>query len=160
MVRRSESRPDSFALSLKVPIIISQSIVHYLIISSNSGGGGIKAWRIKVNTADRSNSPIAFLLTIRIFLLQGSCKTFSSLFSLVVHHSVMSELLPCTLLLAQQQRFDHSDDDDDLSDYPDLLFTLRKAFGSTANLAAAHSPSSSSSSSAGTMSLSSAASLE
>ena len=39
LVRCSESRPDAYALSVKVP---NQSIVHYLVISNQEG------WKIKV----------------------------------------------------------------------------------------------------------------
>ena len=39
LLRVSESRPDAFALSLKLP---NQSIVHYLVISNQEG------WKIKV----------------------------------------------------------------------------------------------------------------
>lgn len=105
LVRCSESRLDSFALSLKVP---NGSVIHYLIISNQNG------WRIK-----------------------GSAKAFSSLSTLIIHHSVMSELLPCPLLIHGDPLDDEEDptsDQFDLADYPDLLFTLRKAFGSSLDL--------------------------
>ena len=47
LVRCSESRPDSFALSVKVP---NQSIVHYLIISNQQG------WKIKVTPRARKKT--------------------------------------------------------------------------------------------------------
>lgn len=99
---------------------------------------------------------IGFFLSI---FFQGSLKYFPTLASLIVHHSVMCELLPCPLLLEeehhnpgfqerrvdnlqqqqhQQQTVADSRDRDfadlDLADYPDLMFTLRKAFGSSADL--------------------------
>ncbi|TRY79786.1 hypothetical protein TCAL_17052 [Tigriopus californicus] len=110
--RCSESRLDSFALSLKVP---NGSVIHYLIISNQHG------WRIK-----------------------GSTKAFSSLSTLIIHHSVMSELLPCPLLIHGDPLEDEQDptaDQFDLADYPDLLFTLRKAFGSSLDLSVPTHPS-------------------
>ena len=56
---------------------------------------------------------------------------------MVTHHSVMCELLPCPLRpsgveLDHNNNNKHEDDfaDLDLLDYPDLMFTLRKTFGS------------------------------
>eukprot|EP00095_Tigriopus_kingsejongensis_P009308 maker-scaffold320_size207635-snap-gene-0.9 protein:Tk09308 transcript:maker-scaffold320_size207635-snap-gene-0.9-mRNA-1 annotation:"hypothetical protein DAPPUDRAFT_309534" len=115
LVRCSETRPDAFALSLRVP---NGSVIHYLIIS-NQGG-----WRIK-----------------------GSNKAFTSLSTLIIHHSIMSELLPCPLLIHGDSIGDDEgqlgSDQFDLSDYPDLLFTLRKAFGSTLDLRTSSQPSTS-----------------
>jgi len=110
LVRCSESRIDSLALSVKVP---NSAIVHYLI---TSGGHG---WKIK-----------------------GSAKHFTSLLSLIIHHSVMCELLPCCLALtgayedsdeaSAAENGDFIDLAEALSE--DLMFTLRKAFGSSPQL--------------------------
>ena len=50
----------------------SASIAHYLIIASLSHG----------------------------YRINGSVKSFPTLYSLIVHHSVMKEILPCTLNLS------------------------------------------------------------
>ena len=89
LVRSSSTHPDSFALSIKVPSTTSTSfstgsqpgetstactpasIAHYLIIASLSHG----------------------------YRINGSVKSFPTLYSLIVHHSVMQETLPCTLNL-------------------------------------------------------------
>ena len=89
LVRSSSTHPDSFALSIKVPSTTSSSfstgsqtgetstaftpasIAHYLIIASLSHG----------------------------YRINGSVKSFPTLYSLIVHHSVMKEILPCTLNL-------------------------------------------------------------
>ena len=77
LVRSSLTHPDSFALSIKVPSSESRhtgdsSIAHYLIIASLSHG----------------------------YRINGSAKSFPTLYSLIVHHSVMKEILPCTLHLS------------------------------------------------------------
>jgi hypothetical protein len=40
-----------------------------------------------------------YLISIFLLILKGFTKEFPSLTSLIVHHSVMQELLPCPLLL-------------------------------------------------------------
>jgi hypothetical protein len=77
LVLSSLTHPDSFALSIKVPSSESRhtgdsSIAHYLIIASLSHG----------------------------YRINGSAKSFPTLYSLIVHHSVMKEILPCTLHLS------------------------------------------------------------
>ena len=79
LVRFSSTHPNSFALSIKVPSALSMSrndssssIAHYLIIASLSHG----------------------------YRINGSVKSFPTLYSLIVHHSVMKEILPCTLNLS------------------------------------------------------------
>lgn len=73
LVRQSTSKPGCYALSVRVPKDKGQSssgIAHYLITQSNRG-----------------------------FKIKGFTKEFPSLTSLIVHHSVMPELLPCPLLM-------------------------------------------------------------
>ncbi|XP_019760108.1 uncharacterized protein LOC109537698 isoform X2 [Dendroctonus ponderosae] len=73
MVRKSTTKLGCFALSVRVPRSFhARGIAHYLIIYSAKG------YRIK-----------------------GFTKDFPSLGSLIVHHSVMPELLPCPLSLAR-----------------------------------------------------------
>jgi hypothetical protein len=77
------------------------SIAHYLITQTNRG------FKIKVRTEfwlpilHQSKLFLSFKYLISIFLLilKGFTKEFPSLTSLIVHHSVMQELLPCPLLL-------------------------------------------------------------
>ena len=94
LVRSSSTHPDSFALSIKVPSTTSSSfstgsqpgetstaftpasIAHYLIIASLSHG----------------------------YRINGSVKSFPTLYSLIVHHSVMKEILPCALNLSVASR--------------------------------------------------------
>lgn len=71
LVRHSTSKPGCYALSLRVPKDYqATNIAHYLIVQTNQG-----------------------------FKIKGFTKEFPSLTSLIVHHSVMPELLPCPLRL-------------------------------------------------------------
>ncbi|XP_044756171.1 uncharacterized protein LOC123314849 isoform X3 [Coccinella septempunctata] len=71
MVRESTSKPGCFALSLRVPRNFQPTgIAHYLIVRTNKG-----------------------------YKIQGFTKEFTTLTSLITHHSVMPELLPCPLSL-------------------------------------------------------------
>ena len=71
IVRESTTKLGCYALSLRVPKSHnSLGIVHYLIIHTNKG-----------------------------YKIKGFTKEFSSITSLIIHHSVMQELLPCPLLL-------------------------------------------------------------
>nr|CAI5860210.1 unnamed protein product [Callosobruchus analis] len=73
MVRDSTSKPGCFALSLRVPRSFQPTgIAHYLIIRANKG-----------------------------YKIKGFTKEFTSLTSLIIHHSVMPELLPCPLSLSR-----------------------------------------------------------
>jgi len=73
MVRESTTKHGCYALSLRVPRDFQVSgIAHYLILQTAKG------YRIK-----------------------GFTKEFSSLTALITHHSVMPELLPCTLSLSR-----------------------------------------------------------
>ncbi|CAH0553144.1 unnamed protein product [Brassicogethes aeneus] len=73
MVRESTSKPGCFALSLRVPRSFQPSgIAHYLIVRANKG-----------------------------YKIKGFTKEFNSLTSLITHHSVMPELLPCPLSLSR-----------------------------------------------------------
>ena len=106
----------------------NHNVVHYLITKQQATG-----WRIK-----------------------GSSKCFPSLASLIIHHSVMRELLPCPLRMpltsasspdltmakmqcCEEGETEEEEDFVDLSRLADalsedLLFTLRKAFGSSPEL--------------------------
>ncbi|RWS15773.1 src-like-adapter 2 [Dinothrombium tinctorium] len=73
VVRDSSSKPGCYALSIRVPKQFQVSgVAHYLIIRSAKG----------------------------TFKIKGFTKEFSSLHSLIVHHSIMQELLPCPLNLS------------------------------------------------------------
>ncbi|KAJ8918972.1 hypothetical protein NQ315_016876, partial [Exocentrus adspersus] len=73
MVRESTSKPGCFALSLRVPRSFQPTgIAHYLIVRANKG-----------------------------YKIKGFTKEFTSLTSLITHHSVMPELLPCPLSLSR-----------------------------------------------------------
>lgn len=126
MVRCSNSSNDSYALSVKIPRVscgTTTVVAHYLILASLSQG----------------------------YRLKGSAKTFPTLGSLIVHHSVMAEILPCTLNLKTSSSVSlsssppvsgsedggtSSDNEnlDELADVneecPELIFTLRKALSS------------------------------
>ncbi len=61
---------------------------------------------------------------------------FRSLVSLVIHHSVMAENLPCTLLINHGINWNEEDSchdfaDTDLEDYSNLVMTLRKSISSS-----------------------------
>uniref|UniRef100_A0A0K2UJA6 SH2 domain-containing protein n=1 Tax=Lepeophtheirus salmonis TaxID=72036 RepID=A0A0K2UJA6_LEPSM len=134
VVRRSKSRRDALALSLKTPSrhisTLSNRIAHFLILVLPNGDG---------------------------FRIKGSKKTFPSLRSLIIHHSVMSEILPCPLLLpfprhnhlhqmgcgsenasesseTDEEDSHHDEDIADISNYPDLLITLRQTLYATQDL--------------------------
>jgi len=151
LVRSSLTHPDSFALSIKVPMPSSSTL-----LGSQEGD----------SSSDSSLSSIAHYLIIASlshgYRINGSVKSFPTLFSLIVHHSVMKEILPCTLnlsvaaemtrrhfslsndtlesatthsikeeevicdLLANEEDHEESKDVSD-ANYPDLLYTLRKA---------------------------------
>ncbi|CAF0893602.1 unnamed protein product [Rotaria sp. Silwood1] len=75
VLRDSTTHPDCYALSIKVPKFTHESnIVHYLIEKT------------LVN-----NNPI--------YRIRGTIKQFPTLLSLLIHHSVMPEILPITLNL-------------------------------------------------------------
>ncbi|XP_026687622.1 src-like-adapter 2, partial [Diaphorina citri] len=82
MVRESTTKPGCFALSLRVPKEFHHlGIAHYLILRTAKG-----------------------------YKIKGFTKEFSSLTSLITHHSVMPELLPCTLSLHRYNpNFEKSD---------------------------------------------------
>jgi len=136
VVRQSTSRPDCLALSVRVPSTsiesshTSGSIAHYLINA--------------VQSSEQS-----------FYRIQGSKKMFRSLVSLVIHHSVMAENLPCPLLIDHSGSWirndgtsfnnsdnssgicldnhsrDHDFADTDLDDYSNLMMTLRKSISSS-----------------------------
>jgi len=76
IVRQSESTSNCFALSMRVPSTAKDpKLSHYLIQRTPTGS----------------------------YLLRGLPKEFSTLKSLVVHHSVLKETLPVPLLLPRAQ---------------------------------------------------------
>jgi len=75
VVRSSGSRSGRLALSVRVPTHFNPSgMVHYLIVRAPKG-----------------------------FRIKGCYKQFISLSSLLIHHSVMPEMLPCPLALTRHQ---------------------------------------------------------
>jgi SH2 domain len=74
LVRHSESHKKCFALSMRVPPLDPPKLSHYLIEKSRQG-----------------------------YMFKGYVKTFSSLQSLIVHHSVLKEQLPTTLIMPRAQ---------------------------------------------------------
>lgn len=95
MVRESTSKPGCYALSLRVPRDFQPTgIAHYLIMRTNKG-----------------------------FKIKGFTKEFSTLTALITHHSVMPELLPCTLSLNRYKptyiKTDSSSDFADINSDPD-----------------------------------------
>lgn len=73
IVRYSTTKQNCYALSVRVPFEYQPSgISHYLIMSTPNG----------------------------TFKIKGFTKEFPSLKSLIVHHSIMQELLPCTLKIS------------------------------------------------------------
>lgn len=89
MVRESTSKPGCFALSLRVPRNFQPTgIAHYLIVRTNKG-----------------------------YKIKGFTKEFTTLTSLITHHSVMPELLPCPLSLSRYNpSFVRSDSKRDFAD--------------------------------------------
>ncbi|CAG9770481.1 unnamed protein product [Ceutorhynchus assimilis] len=73
MVRKSTTKAGCFALSVRVPRSFQpRGIAHYLIMRSSKG-----------------------------YKIKGFTKDFPTLASLIAHHSVMPELLPCPLSLSR-----------------------------------------------------------
>ncbi|XP_076320367.1 uncharacterized protein LOC143230528 isoform X3 [Tachypleus tridentatus] len=104
MVRESTSKPGCYALSLRVPREFQLSgIAHYLIMRTQRG-----------------------------YKIKGFTKEFNTLTSLITHHSVMPELLPCPLSLSRYnptfRKQDSSEDLVDVDEDPDynLLSDFRK----------------------------------
>ncbi|XP_070390299.1 EGFR adapter protein-like isoform X2 [Dermacentor albipictus] len=104
LVRQSSTKPGCFALSLRVPRSIQPSgIAHYLIMHTNRG-----------------------------YKIKGFTKEFSTLTSLITHHSVMPELLPCPLSLYRYnstfRKHGSAEDMVDIDEDPDytLLSDFRK----------------------------------
>lgn len=95
MVRSSTSKAGCFALSLRVPKDFQPTgIAHYLILRTAKG-----------------------------YKIKGFTKEFTSLTSLVTHHSVMPELLPCPLSLSRYNpsysKTDSNKDFEDIDNDPD-----------------------------------------
>ncbi|KAK2175600.1 hypothetical protein NP493_720g01033 [Ridgeia piscesae] len=93
IVRSSTTHPGCFALSVKVPKFDNPTgISHYLITRTPSAG----------------------------FKVKGLEKEWQTLTALVTHHTVMQEMLPCTLRLPRNSRnpsFRDSDRDEEEEDY-------------------------------------------
>ncbi|XP_060524984.1 EGFR adapter protein-like isoform X2 [Cylas formicarius] len=89
IVRESTTKPGCFALSLRVPRSFQPSgIAHYLIVRTNKG-----------------------------YKIKGFTKEFTTLASLITHHSVMPELLPCPLSLSRYHpKFLRTDSKRDFAD--------------------------------------------
>ncbi|GFY72834.1 tensin-4 [Trichonephila inaurata madagascariensis] len=88
MVRESTTKPGCFALSLRVPRELHMAgIAHYLIMQTNRG-----------------------------YKIKGFTKEFGTLSALITHHSVMPELLPCTLSLNRYNPSFRKEDSEDMVD--------------------------------------------
>ena len=95
LVRESTTKKGCFALSLRVPIQFQPTgIAHYLIMKTQRG------YKIKVSVTIASLKYEVKLMLDFLFL-QGFTKEFPCITSLITHHSVMPELLPCPLSLAR-----------------------------------------------------------
>jgi len=110
IVRDSTTHPTCFALSVKVPKFENPSgISHYLIVRTSRGG----------------------------YRLKGLDKEWNSITSLVTHHTVMPEMLPCTLRLPRnsnnpsfkdREDKDEKDEDEDyqkLADFSSMMADLK-----------------------------------
>lgn len=99
LVRKSTSKPGCFALSLRVPTSTSTTTTaNYLILETGRG-----------------------------FKIKGFTKEFPSLSSLIVHHSVMAELLPCPLRLASDAAAAADTNNADNADFVDIDYTSHLA---------------------------------
>ena len=107
VVRASNSK-NGLALSVRVPDNYHpEGIINYLIIRSPKG------FKIKVCISTVWKKP---KITLTYFLtFQGCQKQFPTITSLLVHHSVMPEMLPCPLLL---NRYNNPAFNDTTSDEP------------------------------------------
>jgi len=100
IVRESTTKSGCFALSMRVPREFQpMGITHYLILRTGRG-----------------------------YKIKGFTKEFQSLVSLITHHSVMPELLPCPLSLHRHHRSKYSRRRVNSSDFvePEKLIPLRK----------------------------------
>ncbi|CAF0777753.1 unnamed protein product, partial [Didymodactylos carnosus] len=87
ILRNSSSSPNAFVLSVRVPKYIKKSlVVHYLIDHDKDG-----------------------------YKLRGTKKLFTTLTSLIVHHSIVTENLPVVLNL--RQYYPQSNQSKEYSDY-------------------------------------------
>lgn len=96
IIHKASHKSGNFILSLRVPSS-SSKVVHHLIIQSKNG-----------------------------YRLKGATKVFSTVTSLVTHHSVMAERLPVTLLLQKPYTLDKkTNENDDFYSLEDLgnIFT-------------------------------------
>lgn len=108
LVRQSESHSKCFALSMRVSPIDPPKLAHYLIEKSRRG-----------------------------YRFKGFMKDFSSLTSLVIHHSVLKEQLPTALILPRAQDvMIHDlvvDDDSDESESEAVKNSTTLCFGRKTN---------------------------
>lgn len=99
LVHKGASKSGNLILSLRVPSTKTSKVVHHLILHSKTCG----------------------------YRLKGSTKDFTTITSLVTHHSVMAEHLPVTLILPRPQNIPtkNIEDYDNFSSIADLqsIFT-------------------------------------
>lgn len=115
LVRQSESKIGCFALSLRVPPPAAAKVAHYLILRTQRGGYKIKVRHgifLKNLVQKFNNYENASFFSH--CCCQGFTKEFTSLRSLITHHSVMPEQLPIPLNLPRQHEIQQRHDLDDL----------------------------------------------
>ncbi|XP_023160378.2 nuclear transcription factor Y subunit alpha [Drosophila hydei] len=97
LVRKSSSKPDCYALTLRVPSPPGPKIANYIILRSSRG-----------------------------YKIKGFRKEFSSLKALITHHSVMPELLPVPLAMPRPTNMSSSRRNlDDFDTYDSLQMLLK-----------------------------------
>lgn len=105
LVRQSESNFGCFALSMRIPPANPPRLAHYLIRKTHRG----------------------------CYMFKGVSKEFSSLKALIIHHSVMPELLPVPLMLSRDHNFqiehfprDESESEGEITSPPTTLCFRKK----------------------------------
>ncbi|XP_017864426.1 PREDICTED: protein sprint isoform X1 [Drosophila arizonae] len=97
LVRKSSSKPDCYALTLRVPSPPGPKVANYIILRSPRG-----------------------------YKIKGFRKEFSSLKALITHHSVMPELLPVPLAMPRPTNMSSSRRNlDDFDTYDSLQMLLK-----------------------------------
>lgn len=100
LVRSSGTFSTSYALTVKVPADHSHTgVCHYLILRTEEDGGKFK---IKVKIYFFLYYPTKLNLQPSSYPPKGFTKEFDTVQSLIVHHTIMKEQLPCTLKLQQR----------------------------------------------------------
>ena len=110
VVRQSQSRSDALALSVHIPYgmvahYLIQKLIHnnklYYKIQVCTYVNCILNRNMKKSTSFIQRIQVIWYTYVNIFFFsQDSKKMFQSLVSLVIHHSVMPECLPCPLILS------------------------------------------------------------